>query len=90
MSERIKMDKAEWWKGSLPAWIGALLLAMIAYFGRRELTANDNIHARLVTDVGALQVRVSVLESQYRDIISSLSRIEANQDSMRDAISKLR
>lgn len=84
MSERVKMDRSEWWKGNFPLWIVVMLLALLGYLGRRELARNDDFHAKQTLDVAELQVRVSVLEAKFADITASLTRIETFQKQIND------
>lgn len=59
----------DWWKGSFPTWIVALLLAILAYFFQRELERNDECRREmermvvgLKMDVVGLQTRIEWLE----------------------------
>jgi len=64
------MEKnGNWWKGSFPTWIVAILIAIIGYFIQREMQINlvtreknQEMILALTVKVESLQVRISVLE----------------------------
>ena len=67
----------EWWKGNFPTWIVVILLAIIGWMARREVGVNDKFHAELAITTQNHLVRISILESKYKTINESLSRIES-------------
>jgi len=69
------MEKnGNWWKGSFPTWIVALLIGTIGFFLQRELRMNFDCRekaqqsiASLEVKVEALKIRITVLEETVRE-----------------------
>lgn len=75
------MDKnghgREWWKGSFPTWIVAIMIAMIAFFLKREVDINDDCRTAQAAAITELKVKVEGLQLR----ISSLERtVEENHE----------
>lgn len=75
------MDKngsgREWWKGSFPTWIVAIMIGLIAFFLKREVDINDD--CRKVQAAAILELKVKVEGLQLR--IGSLEKtVDENHD----------
>lgn len=84
------MDKngsgREWWKGSFPTWIVAILIGLIGFFLQRELKYNDDCRkaqaaaiTQLMVEVGSLKARIASLEGS----------MEENHDLLNEIIKKM-
>jgi hypothetical protein len=69
------MEKnGNWWKGSFPTWIVALLIAIIGFFLKHEMEVNyqtrqqnQQLITQLTVKVEALQVRITLLEKSVNE-----------------------
>jgi hypothetical protein len=82
------MDKngsgREWWKGSFPTWIVAIMIGLIGFFLQRELSINDDCRKvqaaailELKVKVESLQVRIGNLEKTVEEnhiLLNEISR----------------
>jgi len=73
------MDKngsgKEWWKGSFPTWIVAIMIGLIAFFLKREVDINDD--CRKVQAAAIMELKVTVETLQVR-IFSLEKTVEEN------------
>lgn len=83
MDDHMATEKnGNWWKGSFPTWIVAVLLAVCGYFLKRELDTNDLYRwetAKAITtlqvDVTDLKTRMGLLEDRTRENHQLLDQI---------------
>ena len=80
------MDKngsgGDWWKGSFPTWIVAILIGVIGFFLQRELRINDDCRkaqaaaiTELMVDVTDLKARILSLEDTVAENHQLLTEI---------------
>lgn len=80
------MDKngsgKEWWKGSFPTWIVAILISVIAFFLQREVKINDDCRkaqaaatTELKVEVASLKTRIAALETTVQENHQLLTEI---------------
>lgn len=80
------MEQAKsWFRGSLPQWMTAILMALLGFFGHRTINELDTVKARqivneqritiLEVDSKALHELMADMKITHRDILTELHQI---------------
>ena len=78
----VRLDKAEWFKGSLATWLLVLLIPMVGWFLKRMVDDNYMFHHDAAITLEAHSTRITRLEAQVLAIMEGQLRIERKLDSI--------
>ena len=78
----VRLDKAEWFKGSLATWLLVLLIPMVGWFMKRMVDDNFSFHANVAITMELHGSRITKLEAQVAAIIARQDRIMDKLDSI--------